>query len=190
MQHHTASFCKLSIALVIAAMCPTHTMHASSSSPHCHSWPPRHPQISKSPRPGLSVFQSGQLDITCGQGIAALVACLIAAGSWLQPETATFALKPASAQQKRAAVHALEKQLMLGGCLAQHRRMHSYMRNRECQSELQRLQDIDLHGRATLAAASQRASLSETELEEVRLLCAMLALDMSCRMHSWEWHHR
>ena len=78
---------------------------------------------------------------------------------------------------------------MLGNWLAQHRRMHSYVRNTECQSELRRLQDTDLHGHAPLEAALQRASHSEPELEEVRLLCFMLGSDVSCKMHSWDWHH-
>ena len=127
------------------------------------------------------MFICDQLAITCGQGSAVLVACSIAAGTWLHPETATSPLRPASAQQNQAAVHSLEKQLALGDCLAQHRRMHSYARNRECQSELHRLQDIDLHGHATLAAALQRASYSEPQLEEVRLLGFMLGVNVSCK---------
>ena len=47
------------------------------SSPHCHSCPPRHPQMGESSRPGLSVFKCGQLDITCGHGNAARRACLM-----------------------------------------------------------------------------------------------------------------
>ncbi len=158
------------------------------SSPHCHSCPP--PQVGKSPRPGLSSFKCGQLDISCGQRTAARVACLVAAGRWLHPETATLPLRPASAQQKRAAVHGLEKQLVLRDCLAQHRRMHSYTRSLQCQSELQRPQDIDLHGHASLAAALQRATGSEPRLEEVRLLCCMYHMDVPVRESTgWGWHH-
>eukprot|EP00891_Asterochloris_glomerata_P006915 jgi/Astpho2/6915/Aster-01782 len=98
-------------------------------------------------------------------------------GRWLHPETATLPLRPASAQQKRAAVHGLEKQLVLRDCLAQHRRMHSYTRSLQCQSELQRPQDIDLHGHASLAAALQRATRSEPRLEEVASSVAERVLD-------------
>ena len=114
---------------------------------------------------------------------------LDATGRRLHPERATLPLRPASAQQTQAAVHSLEQQLVRGGCLAQHKRTHSYMRSLQCQSELQWPQDIDLHGHGTLAAALQRAFCSEATLEEVSLSCLMSGLDVPCMKAHLGWHH-
>ena len=89
-------------------------------------------------------------------------------------------MRPASAHHQRAAIHSLDKQLVLGDCLAQHRRMHSYVQSLQCQSELQRSQLIDLHGHATLAAALQRAFCSEVKPEEIGLLCLVFGMDVPC----------
>ena len=149
------------------------------SSPHCHSCPPRHPQMGESSRPGLSVFRRGQLDITCGQRTAALRACLMSIVCCRQVAAPTSPMRPASAQQQRAANHSLEKQLLLGDCLAQHRRRHSYVQSLQCQSELQMSQVTDLHGHANLAAALQRAFCSEVKLEGIGLSCLVFLEWMS-----------